>query len=224
MKNQSFALFAVLLCGCFLFAEEYQCEFGRGKWNAEDFFMVKSPRWENVYQWAQEEDHIVQDVPAEVTDVELRGASGSRDYVSMCYKEKISTKEKLTFSSEMSFDERMAPLLVIAPEIGLSKRGVPEFREHYEIVLFDEGINIWHHFWKDGKPSWTLAAYARRQFLPKTKYRLEVSVSQVRGGMIEVRCDGLVMGCLAEGMPDALFLGITGCEGRNRFYDFRISF
>ena len=56
MKNQSFALFAVLLCGCFLFAEEYQCEFGRGKWNAEDFFMVKSPRWENVYQWAQEED------------------------------------------------------------------------------------------------------------------------------------------------------------------------
>ncbi len=213
----------VLLTGCLLSALEFQCSFAKGKWNQNDFIMAKSPRWDNFNQWTQEEDHIVQDVPADVTDEALRTSMQAENYVSMCFKEKVPFTEKLVFSSEMSFDEQMAPLLVIAPEIGLSKHGIPEFREHWEIVLFDKGLNIWHHFWKDGKPSWTLAAYARKPFLPKTKYRLEVTVTKVRGGMIEVKCGDLVFGCLAEGIADSLFLGITACEGRNRFYDFQIS-
>ena len=52
----------------------------------------------------------------------------------------------------MSFDHLMVPLIVIAPELGKSEDGkYPELRDHYEIVLFYQGINIWHHRYKDGK-------------------------------------------------------------------------
>ena len=201
----------------------FQCSFGRGKWNPTDFIMVKGPRWDAFNQWAQEEDHIVQNVPNDVSDEALRTRLKAENYVSMCFKKKVSFTEKIVFSSIMSFDERMAPLLVIAPELGTTNQGFPEYREHWEIILFDEGLNIWHHFWKDEKPSWTLAAYARKPFLPKTKYRLETTITKNYGGMLEVKCGDLVFGCLAEGMADSLFLGITACEGRNRFYDFKIS-
>ncbi len=202
---------------------DFQCSFGKGKWNPTDFIMVKGPRWDAFNQWAQEEDHIVQNVPNDVSDEALRTRLKAENYVSMCFKEKVSFTEKIVFSSIMSFDERMAPLLVIAPELGTTNQGFPEYREHWEIILFDEGLNIWHHFWKDGKPSWTLAAYARKPFLPKTKYRLETTITKNYGGMLEVKCGDLVFGCLAERMADSLFLGITACEGRNRFYDFKIS-
>jgi hypothetical protein len=121
-------------------------------------------------------------------------------------------------SSTMSFDYRMAPLLVFADDLGTSKDGAPEYRRHSEVVLYDEGINIWQHYY-DGEPSFVRLAWARIEFEPGHKYTLNVSI---RGKEMTVTVDGHEMGCTNVDLPGSFFVGISGCEGVNRFYDFRV--
>ncbi len=123
----------------------------------------------------------------------------------------------------MSFDHRMAPLIVIAPEIGKSAKGEPELREHYEVVLYDEGINIWHHTWENGKPYWYKAEFLEAKYEAKKPYTLEVKLETTRKGRImKVSCDGKTFGYMDFALPDKYYVGIIACEGRNRFYDFKI--
>ena len=43
-----------------------------------------------------------------------------------------------------------------------------------------------------------------------------------KGQMLEVECDGRKFGCHLLGLGKEFYLGIIGCEGRNRFYDFKV--
>ena len=206
-------------------AFEYSASFARGQWDPADFIMVKGPRWNAFNQWEQMDDHILQKVPAAVTDAQLQGPMHAEAYVAMCYGKKLSLKKKLVCSSVMSFDHRMAPLIVIAPVLGKDEKlGVPEFREHWEIVLYDKGINVWQHTWENGKPAWVKFSYLLEEYLPNTKYQLNAAITDTpKGQMLEVECNGKKFGCYLPGLGKEFYLGITGCEGRNRFYDFKIS-
>lgn len=206
-------------------AFEYSCSFAREKWNSADFMMVKSPRWNRFGSWIQEADHIVQNVPASATEKDLHERMHPEAYVAMCLGKKIKLHKTASCSSVMSFDYRMAPLIVIAPELGKNEQfNAPEFREHWEIVLYDLGINVWHHFWKDGKASWVKHSYLLAPYQKLTKYELKVTVSATsRGEMLEVECDGRKFGCHLPGLGKEFYFGIIGCEGRNRFYDFKVS-
>ncbi|MBQ9088956.1 MAG: hypothetical protein IJY46_09300 [Lentisphaeria bacterium] len=205
-------------------AFEYPACFARGKWEPADFIMVKGPRWEAFNQWEQMDDHIVQKVPPAVTDAQLQGPMHADAYVAMCYGKKLKLKKKLVCSSVMSFDHRMAPLIVIAPVLGKHPSGVREFREHWEIVLYDQGLNVWKHMWKDGVPSWIKHSYLLAPYKKRTKYELKVTVSATaKGQTLEVECDGRRFGCHLPGLGKEFYFGIIGCEGRNRFYDFKIS-
>ena len=104
------------------------------------------------------------------------------------------------------------------------KTGVPEFREHWEIVLYDKGINVWHHTWENGKPAWVKFSYLLEEYLPQKRYQLKTTVTDTpKGQMLEVECSGKKFGCFLPGLGKEFYLGIIGCEGRNRFYDFKIS-
>ena len=139
-------------------ADRFAVTFANGQWNMENFIMVKSPRFSHVGRFLQNGDHIVNFTPAGLSNDELLHCREA--YAAMLTKTKYSGN--VTVSSRMSFDHRMAPLIVIAPELGESADGqFPEFRDHYEIVLFDEGINVWHHRYIDGKPSWYKLAYIK---------------------------------------------------------------
>jgi hypothetical protein len=77
---------------------------------------------------------------------------------------------------------------------------------------------------KDGKPFWYKAAYLKAPFKKDTPYNLEVKVSKTRKGVKEmvVKCGGYEMGYIDNDLPETFYAGIIGCEGRNRFYDFKI--
>ena len=224
MKKNIVFIFALALASQ-LAAFEFKADFSKGKWNPSDFVMVKGPRWTKVGSWLQENDHIVQNVPATATELDLYRRMHDEAYVAMCYGKKIKMDKKLVCSSTMSFDYRMAPLIVIAPELGVhAPSGVPEFRAHWEIVLYDLGINVWKHMWKNDNPDWVKFAYMNGSYLPQTRYELKITVSStVKGEHLEVECDGKVFGCFLPGLGKEFYLGIIGCEGRNRFYDFKIS-
>ena len=61
-----------------------------------------------------------------------------------------------------SFDDRMAPLIVLSGHPPKDSKGYFVYRDHVEVVLFDEGINVWSHFWSmSAGPSWE-----KNSFLP----------------------------------------------------------
>jgi hypothetical protein len=181
---------------------------------------VKSSRWDYVKEFVQEEDHITNPCP-NLPDEEIYAKHVTDIYASMVYNKKFEAKAKI--SSVMSFDHLMAPLIVIAPRLGEDDKGRPEFREHHEVVLYNEGINVWHYVFENGKAKWHLAAFLRAPFEAKRKYDLEVTLEKRRGQVqMDITCGGYHLGYQDEALPDSFYVGITACEGRNRFYDFRV--
>ena len=223
MMLKKFLCGLTLFLTAMLYAESYSCFFAPGKWDKSDWFIIKSARWDHVGSWVQQSDHITNHVPPGLNEEERKRSHKS--YAAMMLKKKFDIAKTVTITSEMSFDHRMAPLIVFAPDHAKSPAGVPEFREHWEIVLYDLGINVWHHTFKDGKPYHVKAAYLLAPFKKHTRYRLICRISDTRKGrMLEVECDGKRFGChLASLTGKDIFAGIIGCEGINRFYDFNIN-
>ena len=216
-------LLLLLLAALPLLGEEVAFAFGRDQWQASDWVLVKSPRWDYYGGWVQQDDHLVNQHPADATPKEMLGKRAAETYTSMVYKHKVSGRTEI--AATMLFEDRMAPELVIAGELGTDAQGRPEYREHWEIVLYDEGINVWHHEIRDGKPFWRKAAYLKTPFLPGVKYTLEALVEFPAGGkgpQLSVTCDGKRFGCLTPTLPEEFLVGVTACEGVNRFYDFKL--
>ena len=195
--------------------------FAKGSWNPDDWMVAKSSRWSYAHGFVQESDHLVNPSGA-WSDEELYRAHVTEVSASMLLKRKLEGPCRI--ASTMSFDHLMAPLIVIAPEMGTSADGLhPEFRRHHEVVLYNEGINVWRYDWIDGKAKWTLAAFLRAPFEAKRKYELAVTVEAYKDTRrMTVECGGRTFGYSDDALQLSYWAGITGCEGRNRFYDFSV--
>lgn len=193
----------------------YSCLFAAGAWNPEDWLPVSSPRWSHEGTWLAEPDHIRNQVPADATPAEMQGPRAGETYASMLYREPVECA--LRVRAEMAFDQCMAPLIVLATEPVLEACGRRVYREHVEVVLFNEGINIWHHRWSAQRgPYWHRAAWARFAVDAHTRYVVEV---EREGPALAVHCGMHSVGVRLD-LPERLYAGITGCEGTNRFYAF----
>jgi hypothetical protein len=194
----------------------YACLFSEGGWRRADWLGVKNPRAERFGDWGQQAGHIVNQVPEGVVPGQFVGQL-AETYSSMVYKEKLTGN--VTVAATMAFTCKMAPLIVLAPELVEDARGQKQYREHFEVVLFNEGVNVWHHFVKDGKLTYRKAAFAHFPLEKDTRYRLEVKKA---GKTLTVTVAGHVFGYWDDALPDSFYVGITGCEGLNRFYDFTL--
>ena len=202
---------------------EVKIDFSRGKWNPTEWLTFKSLRWEYTHGFDQMDDHIVNQAPAGMGDDELYDKHVTEVYSSIVYPKKLSGTVEV--SSTMSFDHLMAPLIVITRDLPKNDAGQYEFREHYEVVLYNEGLNVWHHTYENGQAKWHLAAFARTSFEPKRKYELKVRMFTPKGRdqvRMTVSCGDVNFGFEDPDLPGEFYAGITGCEGRNRFYDFTV--
>lgn len=195
----------------------YECSFSPQGWAAAEWIAVGSPRWAWRGAWVQEGDHIRNQVPADASPEDLLGPRAPETYASQVWRQQVHGP--LRVRAELSFDHRMAPLIVLAPELGADCNSRPQYREHYEVVLYDEGINVWHHIMALGRPRWQQLARHPFALAAGQRHVLEVEkaaaelVVRVAGQQVRVPCPGLPEGC---------FAGITGCEGLNRFYHFSV--
>lgn len=137
----------------------FLCSFAKDKWDRGEWMLVKSPRWDRLGDWNQKDECIENQTPAGVKPEQMHEAFAGQTYTSMVLKQKFFGA--VVISSTMEFSDRMAPLIVISKELGEDNNGRAEYREHYEIVLFDKGVNIWHHYFENGKPWWEKAAFGR---------------------------------------------------------------
>lgn len=202
-------------------AAEYTCVFTPEGWKREEWLQVKTPRWDELGEWKQCTDYIENCVPEGLSVEQL--VSCHEAYVSMVWKEPLEGNALI--AATMSFEDRYAPSIVLAGELGANPTfpDLAEYREHWEVVLYADGINVWHHEFRDGKPYWRLAAWLKHPFAPQVKYRLEVKVAfTAKVPLLTVSCDGQTFGCMLPTLPRAYRAGITACEGCNRFYDFHV--
>ena len=197
--------------------------FARGKWNISDFVYVKSWRWNFMEKFKQVDDAIVNVLPGPSPEEVFRKMHSS-SYVAMMHRRRFNLG--CTVSSKMSWDYRMAPIIVIAPDIGVGNSGLPELRDHWEVCLYDEGINIWYHYFEDGVQKWykdaSIALPKDCHFKANEIHDLQVKIVRNGKGKREmtVKCGGYTLTCIDPRFPETFYLGIIGCEGRNWFYDF----
>ena len=193
----------------------YSCAFTSGSWERSDWTLVKKSKSDHGGGWVQQEGCIANETPAQATPEDLQGKRAAETYSSMVYKNKVTGN--VTVAATMAFAHKMAPLIVLAPELTVNAEGRKEYSEHFEIVIFNEGVNVWHHFVKDGKLTYRKTAFANFRLEKDTKYTLEVKKS---GKILTVSVAGHVFGYADDALPESCYVGITGCEGLNRFYDF----
>lgn len=203
--------------------QDFKCCFSKGSWRKEDWIVVGRPDWKSdAGGWIQKNDCIENKVPSNATAEDLIVKLAPQTYASMVLKEKC--KGNVMISAEMAFADRMAPSIVIASDIGKNEKGEAEYHEHVEVVLFDEGVNVWRHVLREGKSSWEKMVYWKFALKPNTKHTLAISLTQAsEGRKLSVSVDGHEMDYLDESLPDTFHAGIAGCEGVNKFYRFSVS-
>lgn len=196
-------------------AAGYRCTFTKDGWSPDDWMMVKKPAWDHLGGWIQTEDCIVNETPVEASEAELLNTKAIETYTGMLLKRTFTGDTRI--SATMSFDHRMAPAIVIADTPGISSDGRPAYSQMTEIVMFDEGVNVWNHEYKNGRVIWTKLSWHTFKLEPKKKYEMTVTVS---GQRIEIKVDGHTFGCTNRDLPKTYRIGLNGDEGINRFYAF----
>lgn len=201
--------------------------FARGKWNPSEWLTFKSVRFDYTHEFVQMDDHIVNPSDPGWSDEELYAKHVTEVYASIVHPRKL-VGNTIEVSSTMSFDHLMAPIIVLTPELDRDERGRLVFKKHYEVVLYRDGINVWHYTYDESLPDgeklqWHLAAFARAPFLPQKRYELKVAMSKVEGREMRmtVACGEVKFGFEDADLPESFYSGVTACEGRNRFYDFK---
>lgn len=218
LRRLSIFLCLSLICA---FAAEYSCSFVEGGWDMKDWHFVRSGRWPYEGHWVQKENCIQNVVPEGVGPVELQGKRAGETYTSMVLAKPVNGSA--TIRATMSFEYKMAPLIVLAGPLKENGEAYPEYQEHWEIVLYNEGINVWHHEVRDGKPYWRKAAYVQAKFEAGKQYEMTAKVQfTAKVPMLEVKCGDCVFGCMLPTLPKNYYAGITACEGVNAFYNFKI--
>ena len=196
----------------------FSCSFGRNLWQKNDWLYVRSPRWQDTSSWEQHDDGISNVIPDDlkVEDTQMGRDRTGETYLSMLLKRPVQGNCRINCTC--SFADRMAPLLVLSQELS------PVHHDHLEVVMYDRGVNLWHHYFIDGKPSWELLGYMDLELLPDTRYKLEAELYHTsKGAFITMSCQGHSFGCKIGKWPTTYYTGVTACEGRNTFYDFSLA-
>ena len=200
-------------------------DFSQGKWDPSAWMDLRQPRWDRGTPFVQGDYYIENWSDAAWSDEEIFAKHQIDTFSCIVLTNRFAAP--MTFTTVTRFEHRMAPAIVIASDIATDAQGRKALGNFYEIVLYDEGLNVWRHGHDaDGKPLVEKVAYLVRRFEPKVQYPLTVTVErkETQGrkfGQMTVRCDGETLGFRDPLIPAEFYAGLIGSEGRCRFYNFR---
>ena len=182
--------------------------FAKGQWNPEEFRYVYSSRFTPTPLMKQEEDCIVNGIDA---------STGEFDYVSMVAEKKYTTGARL--ETRCSFEAYGAPLIVLSDEFYKGENGKWYFGVHYEIVLYEGGINVWRLNLNKDVMEWDNLMRLKFPVTPKEVHTLKVHVLEKA---LDIKTEGAHVVLRVDDLPSEFRAGITACEGINRFYTYSI--
>lgn len=185
--------------------------FGKEKDSLNDFFYVYSPICNKFPVFKTESDCIKNAVGEAENDYE---------YISILTKERYPRGTKIT--TTCSFESFGAPLIVVSDDIKFDGE-VNRYGHHFEAVAYEEGCNLWRIVpWPERtrRPIYTVRAfYLPQAVASNSKIKLSVEIGDTT---VNVTLNGESFVYETPEIPEKFHVGITACEGINRFYDLSI--
>ena len=185
-----------------------EIRFTKGNW--EDFFeYAYTKRFPFKPRFKQEENCIVNARNPEMND--------GFDYTTIMTKDKYGVGTKLHVTC--SFEKYGAPLITLTDTLERDKDGELSYGVCHEVVLWEKGINVWNLFEENGVIKWYKLLAAEFPLEAGIKQEMYIELGEktikvvVRDKMVVLRI---------ENLPEEVYIGITGCENINRFYNVKI--
>lgn len=157
----------------------------------------------------QEDDCIVNSMNESV---------GDYDYIGISMTEPITGDCRIT--AQCSFEKFGAPLIVLADEIR-TEGNVRRYGAMYEIVAYEGGCNVWRIL-PEPDPAvpgqdFTVRSILKASFPVEAGSLVTLSV-RLCGRRAHVSLNGYAFAVDLPDLPASYFVGITACEGIDRFY------
>ena len=124
-------------------------------------------------------------------------------------------------SVDCSFDAWGAPLIVIAEDLEKDAKGGYRYREYYEVVLYEEGVNVWR-LTTDEENTVTWKKTMSVDF-PVTAGDVHTLTVDIVGDTLEITADEHKMTVALPDMFSRYYIGIDACENINRFYSLAVT-
>ena len=187
--------------------------FGTGMELEKDFFYVSSLITKSNTVFRTEKNCIANSYNEQL---------GEWDYISILTKEKYP--QGTILSTKCLVESYGAPLIVFSDDITCAEDGRNYYGVHFEIVAYEQGCNVWKITPDEHAPNDLPIRMDRIGFLEfpiEGGSIIDLSV-WVSGGAIHVRINGNEFSVADPDLPQTFHVGLTACEGVNRFYDFQI--
>jgi hypothetical protein len=209
------AVMLLSLAGAALAAESLvSVKFTPDGWDPAAWTLCKNPTVEYLGKWIQRDDCIENVTP---TDPAKKSAL-DQTLTTMIYNTKFSGNWTATATFEIGAGS--APGIMLVQDWAPDAQGRPQYGEFYEVIIYEKGLNLWHHFaGEDGKRTYEKTSYSTFALQPDTHYTLQVRRQKQS---LQMTVDGHIVGVLLKPLPDELFIGVEGCEGVSRVYDFAV--
>ena len=188
--------------------------FAEKAWDPAAWTLCRNPTVDYLGKWVQHDTYVENETPA---DPAKRSAlEGS--LTTMVYTTKFTGD--YTVAATLQIGAGAAPGIIIAQDLTTDDKGRPQYGEFYECIIYEKGLNLWHHFARDGKRTYEKTSWSDFALKPDTPYKFEV---HKKGKSLLLSVDGNDVGVLIQTLPDELYLGVEGCEGICRAYDFSVT-
>lgn len=178
--------------------------FARGQWNSEEFRYVYSARFKPTPIMRQENDCIVNG---------LDSATGDYEYISLVTEKMYAMGT--TIETRCSFESYGAPLIVFSDDFYKGENGEWYFGVHYEVVLYEGGINVWELNLNKDVMKWENLLRLKFPVNAKKVHLLSVKILEKA---LDITMEGMHVVLGVKDLPKEFRVGITACEGINRFY------
>ncbi len=139
------------------------------------------------------------------------------DYISLVSKEKYGSGTCI--SATCDFEAYGAPLLVFPHALTADENGELRYSDYHEVVLYENGINVWT-LYRDGEAIKYDKVFASK-FPVEAAQQHRISVTLLEKGL-EIFFRNHHYYVQLSDLPEQVHVGLTACEGINRFYDFTI--
>lgn len=188
--------------------------FAKDAWNPGDWVIAKNPTVPHLGMWVQRDTCIENETPTDPA----QKSSLDQTLTTMVYAKPFAGD----FAAAATFEigSGAAPGIVLAQDWASDAEGRPQYGEFYEVIIYEKGINLWHHFARDGKRTYELSAYSTFALKADTPYKLKV-VRKAK--TLDISVGEHQIGVLIAPLAPELFVGLEGCEGVCRVSDFSVT-
>ena len=184
--------------------------FSENSWQTDELHYAYSYRFEETPVFVQKPDCI--------ENRENPGAVYGFDNISLLTAGKFGPGT--TVSARCAFQAMGAPLLVLSPWVEQDDRGVDRYGDYIEVVLWENGVNVWRMWYRDGEVTWKQLLGVDFPVSEGEIHSLSVTVGT---DTLEITADNRKMLLAVEDLYPAFHAGLNACEGINRFYEFEVT-